>query len=68
MPTVGGRKISLPLFVFAACVLGIGFGLFGFNIWHTTNCSGNASQEDVEEHIAALNRRLLESESKVSHS
>lgn len=65
MSTIGGKKISLPMVVLAACVMGIALGLFGFNIWHTSRCSTGGEHEDMEEYIAAFNRRLLESESQV---
>lgn len=64
IPTAG-RKISTTMIVFAACVLGLGLGLFGINYWHATKCSSDRSPDEIEDMIVALKNRLLESESKV---
>ena len=55
------------MIVFAACVLGLGLGLFGINYWHATKCSSDRSPDEIEDMVIALKNRLLESESKVSH-
>jgi hypothetical protein len=65
MPTIAGRKISMSLLVIAACLLGIGIGLFALNLWHATNCSKNNSSDETQNLINSLNRRLLQSESQV---
>jgi len=54
------------MIVFAACVLGLGLGLFGINYWHATKCSSDRSPDEIEDMVIALKNRLLESESKVS--
>jgi hypothetical protein len=59
------RKLSSTMIVFTACVLGLGIGLFGINYWHATKCSSDKSPQEMEEMIAALSRRLLQSESLV---
>jgi hypothetical protein len=66
MNNVGGRKISTSMIVFAACVLGLGLGLFGINYWHATKCASDRSPDEIEDMIVALKSRLLESESKVN--
>ena len=63
-----GRKISTSMIVFAACVLGLGMGLFGINYWHATKCSSDRSPDEVEDMVVALKNRLLESESKVTEN
>lgn len=60
------RKLSTSMIVFAACVLGLGFGLFGINYWHASKCSSDRSPDEIEDMVVALKNRLLESESKVS--
>ena len=55
------------MIVFAACVLGLGLGLFGINYWHATKCSSDRSPDEIEDMVIALKNRLLESESKVSN-
>ena len=64
---IGGKKISTPLAVLASCVLGIGLGLFGLNMWHTSKCASSHSPEEIETFIEAINKRLLQSESQVGH-
>jgi hypothetical protein len=60
------KKLPMSMAILAACVLGVGLGLFGFNIWHTSRCSSvGAQHEDIEENVKGLNRRLLEAESQV---
>ena len=41
-------------------------GLFGLNYWHASKCASDRSPDEVEEMVAALKNRLLESESKVA--
>jgi hypothetical protein len=54
------------MIVLAACVLGLGLGLFGINYWHATKCASDRSPDEIEDMIISLKSRLLESESKVS--
>lgn len=67
MAGVGGnvKKVSTPLMVLAACVLGIALGLFGLNFWHATNCASGRSADAMEKYVESLNRRLLQAESQV---
>jgi hypothetical protein len=61
----GGKKISTTMIVFAACVLGLGLGLFGINYYHATKCASDRSPDELEDLIQSLTRRLLEAESQV---
>lgn len=63
--SAGGRKISTTMIVFAACVLGLGIGLFGINYYHATKCASDRSPDELEDLIQSLTRRLLEAESQV---
>lgn len=54
------------MIIFAACVLGLGLGLFGINYWHATKCASDRSPDEIEDMIQSLTRRLLEAESQVS--
>jgi hypothetical protein len=45
--------------------MSLGMGLFGLNYWHASKCASDRSPDEVEEMVAALKNRLLESESKV---
>jgi hypothetical protein len=65
MNQIVGRKISTSMIVLAACVLGLGLGLFGINYWHATKCASDRSPDEIEDMIISLKSRLLESESKV---
>lgn len=56
------------MIIFAACVLGLGLGLFGINYWHATKCASDRSPDEIEDMVQALTRRLLEAESQVSTS
>ena len=66
MNPIVGRKLSTSMVVFAACVLGLGIGLFGINYWHATKCASDRSPDEIEDMIVSLKNRLLESESKVN--
>lgn len=68
MNQVVGRKLSTSMIVLAACVLGLGLGLFGINYWHATKCATDRSPDEVEDMVIALKSRLLESESRVSYA
>jgi hypothetical protein len=46
--------------------MSLGMGLFGLNYWHASKCASDRSPDEVEEMVAALKNRLLESESKVA--
>lgn len=60
------RKIPTTVVILAACVLGVAIGLFGLNFWHAAKCSGDhKSNEQVDDYIAVLERRILEAESQV---
>ena len=65
MNQVVGRKISTSMIVLAACVLGLGLGLFGINYWHAAKCASDRSPDEIEDMIVSLKNRLLQSESKV---
>ena len=59
------RKMSTSMVILAACVLGVGLGLFGLNHWHATKCSESKSPEEIENYVDAMNKRLLQAESQV---
>eukprot|EP01038_Epipyxis_sp_PR26KG_P007777 gene7777-10565_t len=65
MVTIGGKKISTSLAVILSILVGVGLGLFGLNMWHTSKCSSAHSPEEIEEFIEAINKRLLQSESQI---
>lgn len=61
----GGRKVSSFLILFAACMIGVGMGLFGMNYWHASKCASDRSPNEVDDMIDALNKRILQAESMV---
>lgn len=69
-PIVGGqhppKKMSKSMLILAGCLLGVVFGLFGLNYWHTTKCADSKSPDEIEAYIEGINRRLLQAESQVS--
>ena len=62
MALISGKKVSTSLLVLAACVLGVGIGLFALNYRHATKYATEMSPDDL---IESLNRQLLQSESQV---
>ena len=66
MNKIVGKKLSTSMIVLAACVLGLGLGLFGINYWHASKCASDRSPDEIEDMIISLKSRLLQSESKVS--
>ena len=65
MALISGKKVSTSLLILAACVLGVGIGLFALNYWHATKCATEKSPDEIENLMESLNRRLLQSESQV---
>ncbi len=61
------KKISTTMIVFAACVLGLGLGLFGLNYYHATKCASDRSPDELEDLIQSLTKRLLQAESQVNN-
>lgn len=60
------RKVPKSILLVAACILGVGLGLFAINYYHTSNCPGSdGGNEATKDFMVALNRRLLESESRI---
>lgn len=61
-----GKKISTTMVILIACIIGLAIGLFGINYWHASKCASDRSPDEIEDLIEALNRRLLQTESKVA--
>lgn len=59
------KKMSTSMVIMSACVIGVAIGLFGLNYWHASKCTSSRSPDEIEEYVEALNRRLLQAESKV---
>ena len=59
------RKLSRTTKILMICVTFVGMVLFYMNHVHTSRCSTHASSTQLEESVAALNRRLLQAESQV---
>lgn len=57
-------KLNFTLLATAG-LIGVAIALFGLNFWHASKCAESKSPEEINEHVDALNKRLLQAESQV---